>query len=198
VQALVHAADAFEAGNGFLADIAAFVEIDGTVFEAGFLRQGIFGDFEAPCGLAVDYAEESELRGRGGGEARGFFGGVETGQACAVDAEGASGWLDAEDVVQRRWRGNRLEEGVICYEIAFEAGLDSFGEGFVALDEKVVAITPDLHEGAEFSLSGEKASGACGERLEARDVDADLPIQVTRGVRAAKLEAGAALDLEKT
>jgi hypothetical protein len=55
-----------------------------------------------------------------------------------------------------------------------------------------------LHEGAEFSLSGEKASGACGERLEARDVDADLPIQVTRGVRAAKLEAGAALDFEKT
>ena len=48
MQALVHAAHAFKAGNGFLADIAAFVKIDGGVFEAGFLGQGVFGDFEAP------------------------------------------------------------------------------------------------------------------------------------------------------
>jgi hypothetical protein len=91
-----------------------------------------------------------------------------------------------------------LEAGVIRYEVALEAGLDSFGEGFVALDEKVVDITPDLHEGAEFSFRGEEAGGACGERLEARDVYADLPIQVTRGVRAAELKAGATLDFEKT
>jgi hypothetical protein len=102
VDALVHAADALEAGNGFLADIAAFIEIDGGVFEAGFLRQGVFGDFEAPCGLTVDDTEKGELRRRGGGEVGGFFSCVETGQACAVDAEGFSGRLDAEDVVQRR------------------------------------------------------------------------------------------------
>jgi hypothetical protein len=100
--------------------------------------------------------------------------------------------------VQRRWRGNRLEEGIIRYEIALEAGMDGFGEGFVALDEKVVAITPDLHEGAEFSFGGEKAGGACDERLEARDIYAHLPIQVARGIGAAELEAGAALDFEKT
>jgi hypothetical protein len=91
-----------------------------------------------------------------------------------------------------------LEEGVIRYEVALETGLDSFGEGFVALDEKMVSITPDLHEGAEFSFRGEETGGACGERLEARDVYAHLPIQVTRGIGAAELEAGAALDFEKT
>jgi hypothetical protein len=148
--------------------------------------------------LAVDDAEESELRGRGGGEARGFFGGVETGQACAVDAEGSGGRLDAEDVVQRRRSGRGLEEGVIRYEVTLEAGMDNFGEGFIALDEEMVSIAPDLHEGAEFSFCGEEAGGARGKRLQARDVYADLPIQVTRGVRAAKLEAGAALDFEKT
>jgi hypothetical protein len=55
-----------------------------------------------------------------------------------------------------------------------------------------------LHEGTEFSFGGEEAGGACDERLEARDVDAHLPIEVARGVGAAELEAGAALDLEKT
>jgi hypothetical protein len=100
--------------------------------------------------------------------------------------------------VQRRRSGHWLKEGVIRYEVALEAGVDSFGEGFVALDEKMVAITPDLHEGAEFSFGCKEASRARRERLEARDVYADLPIQVTRGVRAAELEAGAALDFEKT
>jgi hypothetical protein len=100
--------------------------------------------------------------------------------------------------VQRRQSGHRLEEGIIRYEIALEAGVDSFGEGFVALDEKVVAITPDLHEGAEFSFGCQEAGGARRERLEARDVYAHLPIQVASGIGAAELESGAALDLEKT
>jgi hypothetical protein len=76
--------------------------------------------------------------------------------------------------------------------------MDSFGEGFVALDEEMVSIAPDLHEGAEFSLGGEEAGGASDERLEARDVYAHLPIQVARGIGAAKLEACAAMDFEKT
>ena len=198
MEALVHSAHAFEAGNGFLADIAAFVKIDGGVFEAGFLRQGVFGDFEAPCGLAVDDTEEGELLGRGSGEVGEFFSCIETGQACAVDAEGSGGWLDAEDVVERRRRGCGLDDGVIRYEIALEASLDGFGEGFVALDEEIVSIAPDLHEGAEFSFGGEEAGGACGERLEARDIYAHLPIQVARCIGAAELEAGAALDFEKT
>jgi hypothetical protein len=160
VEALVHSAHALEAGDGFLADIAAFVKIDGGVFEACFLRQGVFGDFDAPCGLALDDAEEGELRGRCGGEVRGFFDCIETGQACAVDAEGASGWLDAEDVVQRRRCGHRREEGIIRYEIALEATLNGVSEGFVALDEEIIPVAPDLHEGAELSLCGEKAGGA--------------------------------------
>jgi hypothetical protein len=198
VEALVHSAHALEAGNGLLADIAAFVKVDGGVFEAGFLRQGVFGDFEPPCGLVVDDAEESELRGRGGGEVRGFFGDIETGQARAVDVEGSGGWLDAKDVVERRRHGHGLEEGVIRYEIALEACVDYVGEGFVALDEEIVSIAPDLHEGAEFSFGCEKAGGACDERLEAGDIDAHLAIQVACGVGAAELEAGAAMDFEKT
>jgi hypothetical protein len=55
-----------------------------------------------------------------------------------------------------------------------------------------------LDEGAEFSFGCEQAGGACEEMLEARDVDAHLPIQVARGVGAAELEAGAAMDFEKT
>jgi hypothetical protein len=76
--------------------------------------------------------------------------------------------------------------------------VDGFGEGFVALDEEMVSIAPDLDEGAEFSFGGEQAGGAGDERLEARDVYAHLPIQVARGVGAAELESGAALDFEKT
>jgi hypothetical protein len=148
--------------------------------------------------LAVDDAEEGELRGRGSNEVGRFCSCVETGEACAVDAEGSGGWFDAEDVVQWRGRGRGLEEGIIRYEIALDAGMDSFGEGFVALDEEMVPIAPDLHEGAEFSFGCEEASGACGERLEARDVYAHLPIQVARGIGAAELEADAALDFEKT
>jgi hypothetical protein len=148
--------------------------------------------------LAVNNAEKGELRGRGSNEVGGFFGCVETGQACAVDAEGSGGWLDAEDVVQWRGSGRRLEEGIIRYEIALEARLNGFSEGFVALNEKVVAITPDLHEGAEFSFGCEEAGGAGGERVEARDVNAHLTIQVARGVGTTELEAGAALDFEKT
>jgi hypothetical protein len=88
--------------------------------------------------------------------------------------------------------------GIIRYEIALEAGLNSLGEGFVALDEKIVTIAPDLHEGAEFSFGGQEAGGARNEGLEAGDVDAYLAVQVTRGVGAAVLETGAALDLKKT
>ena len=138
------------------------------------------------------------MRGRGGGEVRGFFDYIETGQACAVDADGASGWLDADNVVQRRRCGYRLEEGVICYEIALEACLNGVSEGFFALDEEMVPVAPDLDEGAEFAFGGEKAGGACGERFEAGDIDAHLAIQITCGIGAAELEAGAALDFEKT
>jgi hypothetical protein len=76
--------------------------------------------------------------------------------------------------------------------------MNSFGEGFVALDEEMVAVAPDLHEGAEFSFGCEEAGRACDERLEARDIYAHLPIQVARGIGAAELEAGSAMDFEKT
>ena len=198
VQALVNAAYAFESGNSFLADIAAFVKINGGVFEAGFLRQGVLVDFKAPCGLAVDDAEEGELLGSGSGEAGGFLGGVETGKARSIDAKGSGRGLDAEDVIEQRRHGHGLKAGIIRYEIALEASLNSLGEGFVALDDKIVAIAPDLHEGAEFSFGGQEAGGGRNERLEAGDVDAYLAVQVTRGVGAAELETGAALDLKKT
>jgi hypothetical protein len=81
--------------------------------------------------------------------------------------------------------------------VAGAQGMDGFSEGFVALNEEIVFIAPDLHEGAEFSFGCEEAGGACDERLEARDIYAHLPIQVARGVGAAELEAGAAMDFEK-
>jgi hypothetical protein len=99
----------------------------------------------------------------------------------------------------QHWRHRQwLKAGIVRYEITLKAGLNSLGEGFIALDEKMVAIAPDLQEGAEFSFGSEEAGGARNERLEAGDVDAHLPVQVTRGVGAAELEAGVALDLKKT
>jgi hypothetical protein len=146
----------------------------------------------------MDDAEEGEFRGRGGGDVRGFFGCVETGQAGAVDVEGSGGGGDAEDVVQWRRRGYRLKEGVVRYEIALEACLNGVGERFVAFDEKMVSIAPDLHEGAEFTFGCEEAGRARGKRIEACDVYAHLAIQVACGIGAAELEAGADLDLQKT
>jgi hypothetical protein len=146
----------------------------------------------------MDDAEAGELSGRGGGEVSGFFGDVETGQASAVNAERSSGGLDAKDVVERGWRGHRLEEGIIRYEIALKAGLNGVGERFVAFDEEIVSIAPDLHEGAEFTFGCEEAGGARGERLEACDVYAHLSIQVACGIGATQLEAGAAFNFEKT
>jgi hypothetical protein len=80
VEAFVDAADAFEAGDGFLADIAAFVEVDGVGFEAGFLREGVFGEFAAPEGVAVEDAEEVDGGGGEFGESGGTGGGVVAGE----------------------------------------------------------------------------------------------------------------------
>jgi hypothetical protein len=87
VEALVHAADAFEAGNGFLADIASFVEIDGVGFESGFLREGVFGEFAPPDRHAVKDAEEFDFLGRKFAEIGGFFEGVVAGEVEAGDGE---------------------------------------------------------------------------------------------------------------
>jgi hypothetical protein len=85
VEALVHAADAFEAGNGFLADIASFVEIDGVGFESGFLRKGVFGEFAHPDRHAVKDAEEFHFLGRKFAEIGGFFLGIDAEEAEAFD-----------------------------------------------------------------------------------------------------------------
>jgi hypothetical protein len=87
VEAFVDAADAFEAGDGFLADIAAFVEIDGVGFEAGFLREGVFGEFAAPEGVAVEDAEEFDFGGGEFVEVEGFLSGVLAGEVEAGDGE---------------------------------------------------------------------------------------------------------------
>jgi hypothetical protein len=89
VEAFVDAADAFEAGDGFLADIAAFVKVDGVVFEAGFLGEGVFGEFAAPEGKAVEDAEEFDFGGGELLEMGGFFGGVVAGEVEAGDGEGS-------------------------------------------------------------------------------------------------------------
>jgi hypothetical protein len=87
VEAFVDAADTFESGDGFLADIAAFVEIDGVGFEAGFLGEGVFGEFAAPEGDAVEDAEEFDFGGGKFGEVGGFGSGVLAGEVEAGDGE---------------------------------------------------------------------------------------------------------------
>jgi hypothetical protein len=87
VEAFVHAADAFKARDGFLADIAAFVEIDGVVFESGFLREGVFGEFAPPDRHAVKDSEEFGFLGRKFVEIGGFFEGVVAGEVEAGDGE---------------------------------------------------------------------------------------------------------------
>ena len=61
MEAFVHAADAFKARDGFLADIAAFVEIDGVGFESGFLRKGVFGEFASPMRNTANDAKEFDF-----------------------------------------------------------------------------------------------------------------------------------------
>jgi hypothetical protein len=85
MEAFVHAADALKARDGFLADIAAFVEIDGAVFESGFLREGVFGEFASPDRHAVKDAEEFDFLGRKFAEIGGFFLGIDAEEAEAFD-----------------------------------------------------------------------------------------------------------------
>jgi hypothetical protein len=85
MEALVHAADAFKARDGFLADIAAFVEIDGVVFEAGFLREGVPGEFATPDWHAMKDAEEFDVGEPEFGEVGGKFGGILAGEVEAFD-----------------------------------------------------------------------------------------------------------------
>jgi hypothetical protein len=85
MEAFVHAADAFKARDGFLADIAAFVEIDGVVFESGFLRKSVFGEFAPQDRHAVKDAEEFDFLGRKFAEIGGFFLGIDAEEAEAFD-----------------------------------------------------------------------------------------------------------------
>ena len=48
----VDVADAFDAGDDLLADVAAFVVIDGGLVQPGFGRERLFGQFGAPAGDA--------------------------------------------------------------------------------------------------------------------------------------------------
>jgi hypothetical protein len=91
MEAFVHAADALEARDGFLADIAAFVEIDGVVFESGFLGKGVFGEFAPPDRHAVKDAEEFGFHGRKFAEIGGLIGAVETRNSEARDSQ-PGGW----------------------------------------------------------------------------------------------------------
>jgi len=61
VEAFVHPANTLEAGDGFLADIAAFVEIDCALFEPGFLREGVLGELASPDRDAPNDAEEFDF-----------------------------------------------------------------------------------------------------------------------------------------
>jgi len=85
MEAFVHSADALEARDGFLADIAAFVEINGALFESGFLREGVFGEFAPPDRHAVKDAEEFDFLGRKFAEIGGFFLGIDAEEAEAFD-----------------------------------------------------------------------------------------------------------------
>jgi hypothetical protein len=85
MEAFVHAADALEARDGFLADIAAFVEIDGVVFESGFLWKGVFGEFAPPDRHAVKDSEEFDVGEPEFGEVGGKFGGILAGEVEAFD-----------------------------------------------------------------------------------------------------------------
>jgi hypothetical protein len=89
MEALVHAADALKARDGFLADIAAFVEIDGEVFESGFLRKRLFGEFATPDRHAMKDAKEFDFLGRKFTETGGFFGAVESRNSEAGDGQAA-------------------------------------------------------------------------------------------------------------
>jgi hypothetical protein len=85
MEALVHPADAFKARDGFLADIASFVEIDGVGFESDFLREGVFGEFAPPDRHAVKDSEEFDFLGRKFAEIGGFFLGIDAEEAEAFD-----------------------------------------------------------------------------------------------------------------
>ncbi|PAZ02631.1 MAG: hypothetical protein CAK85_00410 [Spartobacteria bacterium AMD-G5] len=151
VEAFVHAADALEARDGFLADIAAFVEIDGALFESGFLRKGVFGEFAPPDRHAVKDAEEFDVGEPEFGEVGRKFGGILTGEVEARDNEGGGGewkvfetrsefryggWQGGEEVVERLWQRDREEFDIVGDDVSLEAGLDIFCKGGGTFDHE--------------------------------------------------------------
>jgi hypothetical protein len=221
VKPLVDTANALESGDGFLADIATFVEIHAAVFESRFLRERIFGEFAAPERDAVQDAEEFDFGGGEFWEVRGFFGRVEAGEVESGDGkesaefrrrvrEGAGVFpvltsrpllggsqSRREDVVERVGNFNGQEFDVVGDDVTLEPGSENFGEFGGGFDEEGIAGTPDEKRGAEFAFRREEAGGAGFGGLQARNVDADLAVEIAEGVRAAEFEADAVADLEK-
>jgi hypothetical protein len=212
VEALVHAADALEPGDGFLTDIAAFVEIDGVLFESGFLGECVFGKFGAPSRHAVDDAEEFDVGRPEFGEVSGKFGGILAEEVESRNNEGGGGersvfetrsefryggWQGGEEVVERVRDFDGEEFGVVGDEVALEAGLEGVGEDGGGFEEEGIGgLAPDEERGAEFSFCGEEAGGAGLGGLEAGDIDADLAVEIAEGVGATEFESGAVADLE--
>jgi hypothetical protein len=60
-QRAVDSSDAFDAGDDFLSDVTAFVEVDVRSVETGLCRQGVLIQFVAPIGDSMEDAALSDL-----------------------------------------------------------------------------------------------------------------------------------------
>lgn len=61
-QRAIDSSDAFDAGDDFLSDVAAFVEIDVRLVETGLCGQGVLIQLMAPIGDSMEDAALSDLR----------------------------------------------------------------------------------------------------------------------------------------
>jgi hypothetical protein len=162
------------------------------------LGEGVLGDFKSPSREAMEDAEEGEVLRLNPAKIFRPLGGIKAECASAIDFKTACGRLHSNDVVEWAWHRHGFKASVVRDKVTLEAGMNRFGQRFVALDKEILLLSPNVNQSAELSFSREKARGTSGEWREACDVDAHLSVQIAGSIRAVDLKTRASVDLEKT
>jgi len=189
-EAAVNATDALEAGDDFLADIAALVEIDGGFLKSCFLNQCFWGELTSPDRQTTLNAQEFDFLRGGFRDAVRWRGAIIAFNAQSGDSEIAIGSRLAE-YMNRRIGGELCgDRDIVRDKVFFEACLHVVEEYGLALKEERGGTGPDVNMCAEFALRREEASGPGGSRRDAQDIATQLAIKISGGIGAFEGEEG--------
>ena len=158
-------ADTAEAGDHFLADVAALGGADGVGFEASFGREGVGSYIDTPERQAAGDSQRfpgSRRRGVWFPWGRGGYPEVEprfpeAGGRIEKTILGGIGWWGGESGEMGETKRVRdvFHDDVIGDDELFQAGAERFAEGGIRLDPKRIGGGADPAVGLQLSLGGE-------------------------------------------